>query len=107
MDRLRLEGEWPGSRVHLIDGTNLGKYLFCVLDPGRTGCSTRAGSRASTASGRPPEKHGKSGARSTSPSGSPSRASRYCLLNGTDQLGYLRSQSAAIDHFEVNRAWTP
>lgn len=32
-DRFRLEGEWPGSRVHLIDETNLGKYLFCVVDP--------------------------------------------------------------------------
>jgi hypothetical protein len=29
---LRLEGEWPGSRVHLIDDTNLGKYLFEVVD---------------------------------------------------------------------------
>jgi hypothetical protein len=30
---LRLEGEWPGSRVHLLDDTNLGKYLFEVIDP--------------------------------------------------------------------------
>jgi hypothetical protein len=30
---LRLEGDWPGSRVHLLDGTNLGKYLFEVIDP--------------------------------------------------------------------------
>jgi len=30
---VRLEGEWPGSRVHLLDGTNLGKYLFEVIDP--------------------------------------------------------------------------
>lgn len=29
----RLEGEWAGSRTQLIDGTNLGKYLFLVLDP--------------------------------------------------------------------------
>ncbi len=29
----RLEGEWPGSRVHLLDDTNLGKYLFEVIDP--------------------------------------------------------------------------
>src|SRR5262245_43671432 len=28
----RLEGEWPGSRVHLLDDTNLGKYLFEVID---------------------------------------------------------------------------
>lgn len=32
LDGLRLEGEWPGSRVHLLDGTNLGKYLFEVVD---------------------------------------------------------------------------
>ena len=30
---LRLEREWPGSRVHLLDDTNLGKYLFEVIDP--------------------------------------------------------------------------
>jgi hypothetical protein len=30
---LRLEGEWPGSRVRLLDDTNLGKYLFEVIDP--------------------------------------------------------------------------
>lgn len=32
-DGLRLEGDWPGSRVRLIDDTNLGKYLFEVIDP--------------------------------------------------------------------------
>jgi hypothetical protein len=32
-DKLRLEGEWPGSRVHLLDDSNLGKYLFEVIDP--------------------------------------------------------------------------
>ncbi len=32
---------------------------------------------------------------------------RYCLLNGVDQLGYVRQQSAAIDAFEENRTWTP
>ena len=32
-DKVRLEGDWPGSRVHLLDGTNLGKYLFEVIDP--------------------------------------------------------------------------
>ena len=32
LDQLRLEGPWPGSRVHLVDSTNLGKYLFEVLD---------------------------------------------------------------------------
>jgi hypothetical protein len=33
LDGFRLEGPWPGSRVHLIDDTNLGKYLFCIVDP--------------------------------------------------------------------------
>lgn len=33
LDGLRLEGDWPGSRVRLIDDTNLGKYLFEVIDP--------------------------------------------------------------------------
>src|SRR5436305_850667 len=33
LDKLRLEGEWPGSRVHLQDDTNLGKYFFEVIDP--------------------------------------------------------------------------
>jgi hypothetical protein len=32
LDRLRLEGEWPGSRTQLLDPTNLGKYLFEVVD---------------------------------------------------------------------------
>ncbi len=32
-DGLRLEGDWPGSRVRLIDDTNFGKYLFEVIDP--------------------------------------------------------------------------
>lgn len=31
-DQLRLEGAWPGSRKHLVDHTNLGKYLFVVVD---------------------------------------------------------------------------
>ena len=30
---LRLEGAWPGSRTQLVDGTNLGKYLFEVREP--------------------------------------------------------------------------
>jgi len=33
LDRLRLEGEWPGSRTQLVDTTNLGKFLFEVVDP--------------------------------------------------------------------------
>jgi hypothetical protein len=32
-DGLRLEGAWPGSRTQLVDTTNLGKYLFQVVDP--------------------------------------------------------------------------
>jgi hypothetical protein len=32
LDGLRLEGEWPGSRTRLLDDTNLGKYLFEVVD---------------------------------------------------------------------------
>lgn len=32
---------------------------------------------------------------------------RYCLLQGIDQLGYLRQQSAAIESFEGRRNWTP
>ncbi|MCH7521350.1 MAG: hypothetical protein IIB42_06605 [Candidatus Marinimicrobia bacterium] len=32
LDQLRLEGPWPGSRTQLIDDTNLGKYLFEVVD---------------------------------------------------------------------------
>jgi IgA peptidase M64/peptidase M64-like protein len=32
VDRFRIEGEWPGSRARLLDETNYGKYLFCVLD---------------------------------------------------------------------------
>jgi hypothetical protein len=33
LDALRLEGDWPGSRTQLVDPTNLGKYLFQVVDP--------------------------------------------------------------------------
>ena len=32
LDEVRLEGDWPGSRTHLLDATNLGKYLFVVTD---------------------------------------------------------------------------
>ncbi len=32
LDRFRVEGEWPGSRVQLLDSTNLGKYRVEVLD---------------------------------------------------------------------------
>jgi hypothetical protein len=34
LDGLRLEGDWPGSRVRLLDDSNLGKYLFEVIDLG-------------------------------------------------------------------------
>ena len=33
LDRLRVEGAWPGSRTQLIDDSNLGKYLLEVFDP--------------------------------------------------------------------------
>lgn len=33
LDRLRLEGDWPGRREHLIDDADLGKYRFSVVDP--------------------------------------------------------------------------
>jgi 3-isopropylmalate/(R)-2-methylmalate dehydratase small subunit len=33
--------------------------------------------------------------------------SRYCLMNGIDQLGYLLHQSDAITSFERNRPWKP
>jgi len=32
LDRLRLEGDWPGRRAGMIDRANLGKYRFSVLD---------------------------------------------------------------------------
>jgi len=32
LDRVRVEGPWPGSRTQLIDTTNLGKYLVEVVD---------------------------------------------------------------------------
>ncbi len=33
LDRYRLEGPWAGSRIRPVDDTNLGKYLFTVIDP--------------------------------------------------------------------------
>ncbi len=33
--------------------------------------------------------------------------SRYCLLNGVDQLGYLLNESDAITRFEKARPWQP
>lgn len=32
LDQIRLEGDWPGSRTQLLDHSNLGKYLFVVVD---------------------------------------------------------------------------
>ena len=32
LDRIVSDGPWPGSRTRLIDTTNLGKYLFEVID---------------------------------------------------------------------------
>ena len=34
LDRVVNDGPWPGSRVNLVDETNLGKYLFEVIDRG-------------------------------------------------------------------------
>jgi len=33
--------------------------------------------------------------------------SKYCLLNGVDQLGYLLEQSDAITRYESTRPWKP
>jgi 3-isopropylmalate/(R)-2-methylmalate dehydratase small subunit len=33
--------------------------------------------------------------------------SRFCLLNGVDQLGFLLKQDEAITRFEKTRAWQP
>lgn len=33
--------------------------------------------------------------------------SKYCLLNGVDQLGYLLNQADAISRFEDARSWKP
>lgn len=33
--------------------------------------------------------------------------SRYCLVEGIDQLGFLQQQVGAIENFEENRSWTP
>ena len=32
LDRIVSDGPWPGSRTRLVDDTNLGKYLFEVID---------------------------------------------------------------------------
>ena len=32
---------------------------------------------------------------------------RYCLIEGIDQLGFLRQRSNEIDAFEEKRSWTP
>jgi hypothetical protein len=34
LDRIVNDGPWPGSRTNLVDDTNLGKYLFEVIDRG-------------------------------------------------------------------------
>lgn len=33
--------------------------------------------------------------------------SRHCLLEGMDQLGFLRNQMEAVEKFEEGRAWKP
>jgi hypothetical protein len=37
LDRIVSDGPWPGSRSRLIDDTNLGKYLFEIIDPRTNG----------------------------------------------------------------------
>ena len=32
LERVVSDGPWPGSRTRLVDDTNLGKYLFEVID---------------------------------------------------------------------------
>lgn len=32
---------------------------------------------------------------------------RYCLLEGIDQLGFLRKRAKEIEQFEESRSWTP
>ena len=32
LERIRVEGAWPGSRTQLLDRTNLGKYQFEIVD---------------------------------------------------------------------------
>jgi hypothetical protein len=34
LDRVRIEGPWPGSRTQLLDSSNLGKYFVEVVDLG-------------------------------------------------------------------------
>ncbi len=38
LDRIVDDGPWPGSRARLIDDTNLGKYLFEVIDRDTNRC---------------------------------------------------------------------
>ena len=33
--------------------------------------------------------------------------SRYCLMEGIDQLGYLMQQAESISQFEAQRPWKP
>jgi hypothetical protein len=37
LDRVVADGPWPGSRTRLVDTTNLGKYLFEVIDRSTNG----------------------------------------------------------------------
>ena len=32
---------------------------------------------------------------------------KFCLVEGIDQLGYLRQHTAAIEAFEKSRSWKP
>ncbi len=35
------------------------------------------------------------------------RFARYCLLEGVDQLGFLRNQTAEVQAYEESRSWKP
>ena len=58
LDRLRLEGDWPGRREQLIDSADLGKYRSSVVDPAtgetlfRTGFSSIYGEWETTGEAR-------------------------------------------------------
>ena len=38
LERVVSDGPWPGSRTRLVDDTNLGKYLFEVIDRATNHC---------------------------------------------------------------------
>ena len=85
LDRVVSDGPWPGSRTRLVDDTNLGKYLFEVIDRATNRVSTRAASRRSTESGR-----------------RPTRPGRACTGRSTSRCGF-RGRSAGAGRPEEAR----